>query len=246
MIELSRIGRSFGRVSVIENVPLTACAGELDVLVGPSCSGKSTLLRPIVGVEDISRGECMIAGKLVIDLPAKDRRITIVFQNYAPYPHLKVFDSPASAPKVQGKIRRELRQRVEEFPATVQLTEYLQRKSLQPSVSQPQRVATVRDTGLFLFDEPLSNLDAKLRGQMRDEFRSLHDALGGTPVYVTRVQTEAITLADHLVVVNKGNIEQVGTPHELYGNPQTRFVVGLLGAPAINFIEQGLSGLNRG
>ena len=250
MIELSRIGKSFGQVSVIESVSLTVRTGELVVLVGPSGSGKSTLLRMIAGLEDISRGECMIAGKRVNDMPAKDRGIAMVFQNYALYPHMTVFDNLAFALKVQGKSRRELRRRVEEVAATVQLTEYLRRKPSQLSGGQRQRVAMaramVRDTGLFLFDEPLSNLDAKLRGQMRVEIRSLHDALGATSVYVTHDQTEAMTLADRIVVLNKGSIEQAGTPHELYENPQTRFVAGFLGAPAMNFIEQGLMGLNPG
>ena len=250
MIELSRIGKSFGPVSVIESVSLTVGAGEFVVLVGPSGSGKSTLLRMIAGLEEISRGECMIAGKRVNDLPAKDRGIAMVFQNYALYPHMTVFDNLAFALKVQGKSRREIRRRVEEVAATVQLAEYLQRKPAQLSGGQRQRVAMaramVRDTGLFLFDEPLSNLDAKLRGQMRVEIRSLHDTLGATSVYVTHDQTEAMTLADRIVVLDRGSIEQVGTPHELYENPRTRFVAGFLGAPSMNFIEQGLPGLKPG
>ena len=247
MIELSRIGKSFGQVSVIDSVSLTVRTGELVVLAGPSGSGKSALLRMIAGLEDTSRGECVIAGKRVNDMPAKDRGIAMVFQNYALYPHMKVFDNLAFALKVQGKSRRELRRRV---AATVQLTEYLRRKPSQLSGGQRQRVAMaramVRDTGLFLFDEPISSLDAKLRGQMRVEVRSLHDALGATSVYVTNNQTEAMTLPDRIVVLNKGSVEQVGTPHELYENPQARFAAGFLGAPAMNFIEQGLPGLNPG
>ena len=247
MIELSRIGKSFGQVSVIDSVSLTVRAGELVVLAGPSGSGKSALLRMIAGLEDTSRGECVIAGKRVNDMPAKDRGIAMVFQNYALYPHMKVFDNLAFALKVQGKSRRELRRRV---AATVQLTEYLRRKPSQLSGGQRQRVAMaramVRDTGLFLFDEPISSLDAKLRGQMRVEVRSLHDALGATSVYVTNNQTEAMTLPDRIVVLNKGSVEQVGTPHELYENPQARFAAGFLGASAMNFIEQGLPGLNPG
>ena len=250
MIELSQVGKDFGEVSVIESVSLKVREGELVVLVGPSGSGKSTLLRMIAGLEEISRGECMIAGKRVNDLPAKDRGIAMVFQNYALYPHMSVFDNLAFALRVQRKSRRELQRRVKEVAATVQLTEYLQRKPSQLSGGQRQRVAMaramVRDTGLFLFDEPLSNLDAKLRGEMRVEIRRLLDTLGATSVYVTHDQTEAMTLADRIVVLNKGNIEQVGTPHELYENPQTRFVAGFLGAPAMNFIEQGLPGLKPG
>lgn len=247
MIELSRIGKSFGQVSVIDSVSLTVRAGELVVLAGPSGSGKSALLRMIAGLEDTSRGECVIAGKRVNDMPAKDRGIAMVFQNYALYPHMKVFDNLAFALKVQGKSRRELRRRV---AATVQLTEYLRRKPSQLSGGQRQRVAMaramVRDTGLFLFDEPISSLDAKLRGQMRVEVRSLHDALGATSVYVTNNQTEAMTLPDRIVVLNKGSVELVGTSHELYENPQARFAAGFLGASAMNFIEQGLPGLNPG
>ncbi len=250
MIELSRIGKSFGSVSVIEGVTLTVGAGEFVVLVGPSGSGKSTLLRMIAGLEDISRGACMIAGRRVNDLPAKGRGIAMVFQNYALYPHMTVFDNLAFALRVQGKSRREIRTRVEEVAAVVQLTEYLKRKPAQLSGGQRQRVAMaramVRDTGLFLFDEPLSNLDAKLRGQMRVEIRSLHDTLGATSVYVTHDQTEAMTLADRIVVLDRGRIEQVGPPRELYENPQTRFVAGFLGAPPMNFIEQGLPGLKPG
>ena len=250
MIELSGIGKSFGPVSVIESVSLTVGAGEFVVLVGPSGSGKSTLLRMIAGLEDISRGECRIAGRRVNDLPAKDRGIAMVFQNYALYPHMTVFDNLAFALKVQSMGRREIRRRVEEVAATVQLTEFLHRRPAQLSGGQRQRVAMaramVRDTGLFLFDEPLSSLDAKLRGQMRVEVRGLHDTLGATSVYVTHDQTEAMTLADRIVVLDRGSIEQVGTPQELYKDPQTRFVAGFLGAPSMNFIDQGLPGLKPG
>lgn len=250
MISLSKVGKNYGNVSVIDSISLSISKEEFVVLVGPSGSGKSTLLRMIAGLEDISRGDCEINGKRVNDLPPKARGLAMVFQNYALYPHMTVFENLAFALKVQGLKKAEIQKRVAEVSEVVQLGEYLQRKPAQLSGGQRQRVAMaramVRDTGLFLFDEPLSNLDAKLRGQMRVEIRKLHEKLGATSIYVTHDQTEAMTLADRIVVLDKGNIEQVGTPHELYKNPKTRFVAGFLGSPSMNFVEQGIEELKPG
>jgi ABC-type sugar transport system ATPase subunit len=250
MISLSNVGKSYGSVRVIDSISLSISKGEFVVLVGPSGSGKSTLLRMIAGLEDISHGDCEISGKRVNDLPPKARGLAMVFQNYALYPHMTVYENLAFALKVQGLKKAEIQKRVAEVSEVVQLGEYLQRKPAQLSGGQRQRVAMaramVRDTGLFLFDEPLSNLDAKLRGQMRVEIRKLHEKLGATSIYVTHDQTEAMTLADRIVVLDKGNIEQVGTPHELYENPKTRFVAGFLGSPSMNFVERGIEGLKPG
>ncbi len=250
MIELSNVGKSYGRVKVIESISLSIEKGEFVVLVGPSGSGKSTLLRMIAGLEEITSGDCFIAGRRVNDLAPKDRGLAMVFQNYALYPHMTVFDNLAFALKVQGLSKAEIQQRVAHVSEIVQLTPYLDRKPKQLSGGQRQRVAMaramVRDTGLFLFDEPLSNLDAKLRVQMRVEIRKLHEELKATSIYVTHDQTEAMTLADRIVVLDKGGIEQVGTPKELYEDPRTRFVAGFLGSPAMNFISAGLENLAEG
>jgi len=250
MIELSNVGKAYGRVSVIESISLSIAKGEFVVLVGPSGSGKSTFLRMIAGLEEITSGDCFISGKRVNNLPPKDRGLAMVFQNYALYPHMTVFDNLAFSLKVQGLKKSEIQERVGKVSEIVQLQEYMERKPSQLSGGQCQRVAMaramVRDTGLFLFDEPLSNLDAKLRSQMRVEIRKLHDELGATSIYVTHDQTEAMTLADRIVVLDKGNIEQVGKPHELYENPKTRFVAGFLGSPSMNFVIGILGDLRDG
>ena len=247
MIHLSNIGKAYGRVNVIESITLTIEKGEFIVLVGPSGSGKSTLLRMIAGLEEITSGDCLISGRRVNNLPPKKRDLAMVFQNYALYPHMTVFDNLAFALKVQGLPKSEIQHRVAKVSEIVQLGEYLERKPSQLSGGQRQRVAMaraiVRNTGLFLFDEPLSNLDAKLRSQMRVEIRKIHDELGATSIYVTHDQTEAMTLADRIVVIDNGNIEQVGTPHELYENPKTRFVAGFLGSPSMNFVNKGFNDL---
>ena len=246
-IELKNLTKSFGSTRVIRNVSLRIEAGEFAVLVGPSGSGKSTLLRMIAGLEEITGGTCSIDGKVVNRLPPKKRGVAMVFQNYALYPHMTVFDNLAFALKVQGLRRAEIAERVRKIAGIVELEAYLQRKPSQLSGGQRQRVAMaramVRNTGLFLLDEPLSNLDAKLRTQMRVEIRRLHDRLGATSVYVTHDQTEAMTLADRIVVLNDGQIEQVGTPDELYENPQTLFVAGFLGSPPMNFLPGRMVGL---
>ena len=241
MIELNHIAKQYGDLDVIRDASLNIDQGEFVVLVGPSGSGKSTLLRMVAGLEDISGGECRISGKVVNALPPKERGVAMVFQNYALYPHMTVYDNLAFALKVQGLKSKEIDERVRKIAQIVQLEDYLKRKPSQLSGGQRQRVAMaramIRDTGLFLFDEPLSNLDAKLRTQMRVEIRKLHDSLGATSIYVTHDQTEAMTLADKIVVLDGGNIEQVGSPQDLYENPQTKFVAGFLGSPSMNFLE---------
>ena len=223
-IELKNVSKQYGSTPVIRDISLKIDAGEFAVLVGPSGSGKSTLLRMIAGLEEISGGTCSIDGRVVNQLPPKKRGVAMVFQNYALYPHMTVFDNLAFALKVQGLGKAEIAERVSGIAGIVELEDYLQRKPAQLSGGQRQRVAMaramVRNTGLFLLDEPLSNLDAKLRTQMRVEIRKLHDRLGATSIYVTHDQTEAMTLADKIVVLNEGRIEQVGTPDELVREPE--------------------------
>ena len=247
-IELKNLTKHYGPVCAIRDVSLKIEAGEFVVLVGPSGSGKSTLLRMIAGLEEITGGTCSIDGKIVNRLPPKKRGVAMVFQNYALYPHMTVFDNLAFALRVQGLKRAEIAERVRTVAGVVGLEDYLQRKPAQLSGGQRQRVAMaramVRDTGLFLLDEPLSNLDAKLRTQMRVEIRKLHDRLGATSVYVTHDQTEAMTLADTIVVLNGGRVEQAGTPDELYENPKTLFVAGFLGSPSMNLLPGGMVGLD--
>jgi len=246
-ISLDRVVKRFGDQEVVHEVSLDIERGEFTVLVGPSGSGKSTLLRMIAGLEEISSGSCAINGEIVNDLPPKKRGVAMVFQNYALYPHMTVYDNLAFALRVQGLTRRAIRDRVTEVAEIVELTPYLKRKPARLSGGQRQRVAMaramVRKTGLFLFDEPLSNLDARLRAQMRVEIRQLHDRLGATTVYVTHDQIEAMTLADRIVVLNSGRIEQFGTPDELYERPASLFVAGFLGSPPMNFLPGNVVGL---
>ena len=248
MIDLVSIGKNYGDFKVIESISLSISKGEFVVLVGPSGSGKSTLLRMIAGLEEISSGECWINGNMVNHLAPKHRGIAMVFQNYALYPHMTVYDNLAFALKVQGLNSKEISPRVLEIAKIVQLGDYLKRKPAQLSGGQRQRVAMaramIRDTRLFLFDEPLSNLDAQLRTQMRVEIRKLHNKLNATSIYVTHDQTEAMTLADRIVVLDGGHIEQVGMPEELYENPITKFVAGFLGTPSMNFLSASSVGLN--
>lgn len=246
-VALRNLEKRFGEVQVIHDLSLEIQQGEFVVLVGPSGSGKSTLLRMIAGLEEISSGECRISDLRVNDLPPKKRGVAMVFQNYALYPHMSVFDNLAFALKIQGLPKKQIRAEVEAVAALVELSSFLSRKPAQLSGGQRQRVAMaramVRNTGLFLFDEPLSNLDAKLRTQMRVEIHKLHNRLGATSIYVTHDQTEAMTLADRIVVLNQGRIEQIGTPKELYRAPKTRFVAGFLGSPPMNFFPAELVGL---
>jgi len=213
---------------------------EFVVLVGPSGCGKSTLLRMIAGLEDISSGEIFIDGKLVNKVPPKDRDIAMVFQNYALYPHMTVFENIAFGLKLRKYDANEIKQRVKEAAATLDLQNYLERKPRQLSGGQRQRVAVgraiVRKPKVFLFDEPLSNLDAKLRVQMRTEISRLHKSLGATMIYVTHDQTEAMTMGDKIVILKDGEVQQVGKPMELYSQPKNKFVAGFIGSPSMNFM----------
>jgi len=210
------------------------------VLVGPSGCGKSTTLRMIAGLEDISDGDIMIGGDVVNDVPPKDRDIAMVFQNYALYPHMTVAENMSFGLRLKHFPKAEIKARVTEAARLLDITDLIDRKPKQLSGGQRQRVAMgraiVRNPKVFLFDEPLSNLDAKLRVQMRIEIKKVHQKVRTTTVYVTHDQVEAMTLADRVVVMNKGRIEQIGTPNELYHKPATRFVAGFIGSPAMNFI----------
>lgn len=218
---------------------------EFIVLVGPSGCGKSTTLRMVAGLEEISKGDLFIDGKRMNDVPPKDRDIAMVFQNYALYPHMTVFDNMAFGLKLRKYPKDEIKQKVEEAAKILGLTEYLDRKPKALSGGQRQRVALgraiVRNAKVFLMDEPLSNLDAKLRVQMRAEITKLHRRLGTTTIYVTHDQTEAMTMADRIVVMKDGVIQQVGTPREIYDHPANVFVGGFIGSPPMNFFEVILS-----
>jgi multiple sugar transport system ATP-binding protein len=225
----------------VNDVSLEIADGEFMILVGPSGCGKSTLLRMIVGLEDITSGEMMIAGVRVNDKAPRDRNLAMVFQNYALYPHLSVFENIAFPLRLRkGLSEAEIRAKVEAAAETLELTEHLDRKPGNLSGGQRQRVAMgraiVRDADAFLFDEPLSNLDAKLRGQMRTEILRMQRRLGITTVYVTHDQTEAMTLGDRVALLRKGEIQQVATPRELYEHPTNMFVAGFIGSPPMNFV----------
>jgi multiple sugar transport system ATP-binding protein len=229
-----------GGVQAVKGIDLEIQDHEFVVLVGPSGCGKSTTLRMIAGLEDISGGEISIGGTVVNDIPPRDRDIAMVFQNYALYPHMTVFDNMAFPLTLRKFSRDEIRRRVEKAAGILDIGQLLDRKPKALSGGQRQRVAMgraiVRDPKVFLFDEPLSNLDAKLRVQMRTEIKKVHQIVKTTTVYVTHDQVEAMTLADRVVVMNNGIIEQVGPPQELYHRPATRFVAGFIGSPAMNFI----------
>ena len=215
--------------------------GEFLVMLGPSGCGKSTLLRMIAGLEKITRGEISIGGRVVNNLEPKDRDIAMVFQNYALYPHMTVYDNIAYGLRIRGLSKAAIEAKVNEAAGLLELAPFLARKPRQLSGGQRQRVAMgraiVREPAVFLFDEPLSNLDAKLRTQMRVEIKRLQARLGVTSLYVTHDQVEAMTLADRLMVMNEGVAEQVGTPMEIYHHPATMFVAGFIGSPAMNFLD---------
>jgi len=239
-LSLSGVRKSFGSTQVVHGVDLTVEDGEFCVLVGPSGCGKSTLLRMIAGLEEISGGTAMIGHRIVNDVPPKERDIAMVFQNYALYPHMTVFDNMAFSLKLAGESHTAILQRVNDAEQTLGLIPYLSRYPRQLSGGQRQRVAMgraiVRKPQVFLFDEPLSNLDAKLRVAMRTEIKSLHLRLKTTSIYVTHDQIEAMTMADKIVVMNAGRVEQIGSPLALYDNPANRFVAGFIGSPAMNFL----------
>jgi sn-glycerol 3-phosphate transport system ATP-binding protein len=225
----------------VQTTSFTIQDGEFVVLVGPSGCGKSTLLRMIAGLEDITEGTLKIGDRVVNDVDPADRDIAMVFQNYALYPHMTVRKNIGYGLKNRGTPASEIAAKVEDAAKMLNLTEYLDRKPAQLSGGQRQRVAmgraVVRDPALFLFDEPLSNLDAKLRNQMRIEIKALQRRLGTTAVYVTHDQVEAMTMADRIIVLNAGQIEQIGTPSEIYHNPASTFVASFMGAPPMNLIE---------
>jgi len=226
--------------TAVHGISLDVDEGEFVVLVGPSGCGKSTTLRMIAGLESISEGRLTIGDRVVNDVPARDRDIAMVFQSYALYPHMTVRDNLAFALKLRKRPKAEVDERVRRAAAMLGLEPVLDRRPAELSGGQRQRVALgralVREPRVFLFDEPLSNLDAKLRGQMRKEIAALHRQLGTTSIYVTHDQTEAMTLGDRIVVMNGGRVEQVGPPMELYRSPANRFVAGFLGSPGMNFV----------
>ena len=242
-----------GGVQAVKGIDLDIADHEFVVLVGPSGCGKSTTLRMIAGLEEITGGEIWIGGDVVNDVPPRDRDIAMVFQNYALYPHMSVFDNMAFGLKLRKFPKDEIKRRVDEAARILDIGMLLDRKPRALSGGQRQRVAMgraiVRNPKVFLFDEPLSNLDAKLRVQMRTEIKKVHQTVKTTTIYVTHDQIEAMTLADRVVVMNHGIIEQVGTPAEVYHHPTSRFVAGFIGSPAMNFLpcrinEAGGGGLS--
>ncbi len=239
-IALKNLTKSFGKVSVIPDLDLDIEAGEFVVFVGPSGCGKSTLLRMIAGLEDATSGEIWIRGREVSDLPPVERGISMVFQSYALYPHMTVFNNIAFGLEIAGLAKDMIRTKVEAAAEILNLTNYLDRKPAQLSGGQRQRVAIgraiVREPEVFLFDEPLSNLDAALRIQMRLEIIRLHQSLDTTMIYVTHDQVEAMTMADRIAVFDAGRIQQFGTPSELYNRPSNLFVAGFIGSPKMNFL----------
>ncbi|MCA2377935.1 ABC transporter ATP-binding protein [Agrobacterium sp. 22-211-1] len=240
-VNIQNVQKRFGSVNVIHGIDIDIKDGEFVVLVGPSGCGKSTLLRMIAGLEELSDGEIHIGAREVSHLPARDRDIAMVFQNYALYPHMTVKDNMGFALKLKKVSAEETKAKVDRAAAILGLEKLLDRYPRQLSGGQRQRVAMgralVRDPQVFLFDEPLSNLDAKLRVQMRGEIKAMHQRIGTTTIYVTHDQVEAMTMADKIVVLHDGVIEQIGAPLELYDNPANLFVAGFIGSPAMNFIR---------
>jgi multiple sugar transport system ATP-binding protein len=239
-IVLKKVSKVFGEAKVIPSIDLDINDGEFVVFVGPSGCGKSTLLRLIAGLEDVSSGQILIDGKDGTNLAPSERGLAMVFQSYALYPHMSVRKNIAFPLKMANMPQAEIDKKVAEAARVLNLTDYLERKPRQLSGGQRQRVAIgraiVRQPAAFLFDEPLSNLDAALRVNMRLEISELHQQLKTTMVYVTHDQVEAMTMADKIVVLNRGNVEQVGSPLELYRNPQNLFVAGFIGSPKMNFV----------
>jgi multiple sugar transport system ATP-binding protein len=242
-ISLEHVRKSFGSYAVIEDATLEIDDGSFVVFVGPSGCGKTTLLRLIAGLEDVSDGRILIDGANIVGVPPAKRGLSMVFQSYALYPHMSVRGNIAFGLKMAGLPRAEIQRKVEAAAAILNLTPYLDRKPRQLSGGQRQRVAIgraiVREPKAFLFDEPLSNLDAALRVQMRLEVTKLQRQLGTTAIYVTHDQVEAMTMADRIVVLNAGRIEQYGSPLELYDRPANLFVAGFIGSPRMNFIGGG-------
>ena len=240
-LQFKDVVKKYGKLEVIHKINLDIANKEFLVLVGPSGCGKSTLLRMVAGLEEISNGTISIDGKIVNDIAPKDRGLAMVFQNYALYPHMNVFNNMAFGLQLAKIPKDQIKQRVEEVALILGLEDLLQRKPHELSGGQRQRVAMgramVRKPAIFLFDEPLSNLDAKLRIQMRAEIKMLHQRVNSTIIYVTHDQVEAMTLADRIVVLRDGYIEQVGTPLELFSKPVNTFVAGFIGTPPMNLVE---------
>jgi sn-glycerol 3-phosphate transport system ATP-binding protein len=245
-VAFRRLKKTYLDLKVIHGVDMDVADGEFIVIVGPSGCGKSTLLRMVAGLETITSGEIVIGDRVVNTLEPKDRDIAMVFQNYALYPHMSVFDNMAYGLKIRGLPKDDIEARVKRAAEILELGPLLERKPRQLSGGQRQRVAMgraiVREPAVFLFDEPLSNLDAKLRVQMRFEIQKLHRRLSTTSLYVTHDQVEAMTLAQRMIVMNAGRAEQIGTPMEVYENPQTMFVAGFIGSPAMNFMAAKSTG----
>ncbi len=239
-VEIREVRKSFGATEILHGVNITIPDQSFTVLVGPSGCGKSTLLRMIAGLEKVTSGEIIIDRAVVNRVPPKQRDVAMVFQNYALYPHMKVYDNMAFSLKLANVAPSKIEEAVRKAAAILDLAAYLDRYPRQLSGGQRQRVAMgraiVRNPRVFLFDEPLSNLDAKLRVQMRTEIRALHQRLKSTTIYVTHDQVEAMTMADQIVVMNRGVIEQIGAPLELYDHPANAFVAGFIGSPAMNFL----------
>ena len=243
-VQLKGVGKRFGQVQVVESLDLGVNQGEFVVLLGESGCGKSTTLRMIAGLEEVSEGQIFINGKDVTTLAPKARDIAMVFQNYALYPHMDVAQNMSFALDLAGTPQESITQRVNDAAKILNITHLLKRKPKELSGGQRQRVAIgrsiVREPSVFLFDEPLSNLDAKLRGHMRTELALLHERLGKTTIYVTHDQVEAMTLASRIVIFDKGRIQQVGTPSEVFNQPANLFVAAFIGMPSMNLLEGGL------
>ncbi|MEX2199468.1 MAG: sn-glycerol-3-phosphate import ATP-binding protein UgpC [Burkholderiales bacterium] len=239
-VSIRNVHKSYGPVKVIHGISMDIKDGEFVVMVGPSGCGKSTLLRMVAGLEEISSGEIAIGDRVVNDLEPKDRNIAMVFQNYALYPHMSVYDNMAYGLRIQGRAKSDIDARVQRAAEILELSALLKRRPRELSGGQRQRVAMgraiVREPHVFLFDEPLSNLDAKLRVQMRSELQSLHQRLKTTTLYVTHDQVEAMTLAHRMLIMNAGKSEQVGAPLEVYQKPASTFVAGFIGSPPMNLI----------
>jgi len=249
-VQLNGIYKRYGDTQVVHGVDLDIADGEFVVLVGPSGCGKTTLMRMIAGLEDISGGDLTIGGTRANALPPQQRNVSMVFQSYALYPHLSVYENIAFGPRIRREREDKFRPRIEAAAKMLNLSSYLERLPRALSGGQRQRVAMgraiVREPSLFLFDEPLSNLDAKLRVQMRTEIKALHQRLRNTVVYVTHDQIEAMTMADRIVVMNAGRIEQIGRPLDLYDKPGNLFVASFLGSPSMNFVAGTLMSDARG
>ena len=245
-VSMRQVRKSFGTTEVIHGIDIEIADGEFAVIVGPSGCGKSTLLRMVAGLEAVTAGEVAIGDRVVNDLEPKERDVAMVFQNYGLYPHMTAFQNISYSLRIARRPKAEIRERVERVSRILGIEELLARKPSQLSGGQRQRVAMgraiIREPDVFLFDEPLSNLDAKLRSQMRVEIKRLHDDLKATSIFVTHDQVEAMTMADRLVVMNQGVIEQAGTPRQVYRRPGSTYVASFIGAPAMNLLPATLSG----